>query len=246
MTTMRRSVATTGGAAVIAAAIAFTPSWEGMDRVAKRDRIGTGHPVTYCYGQTSEFGDVKVGTVFTKKECDQKLAESLPKYLDEIDRCIKVDLPVKMHASFLDAAWNAGSAAVCRSPMVARANAGDLEGACDAFDGWYVTTKNDGVRKEVPGLIDRRAGELHGDSRKSERALCLEGLREAGFVKPATPAAPLPITFPVPAPCNCGKAPEQQHRAPSPEPKRRAVHSIKRSCISLWNVVNMKETKVCR
>jgi lysozyme len=40
--------------------------WEGMDKVAKRDMIGTGHPVTYCYGQTDEFGKVKVGTRFTK------------------------------------------------------------------------------------------------------------------------------------------------------------------------------------
>jgi hypothetical protein len=28
--------------------------------------IGTGHPVTYCHGQTDEFGKVKVGTRFTK------------------------------------------------------------------------------------------------------------------------------------------------------------------------------------
>ena len=61
MTQLRRSAATTGGAAVIACCVAFLPNWEGMDKVARRDAIGTGHPVTYCYGQTSEFGDVAVG-----------------------------------------------------------------------------------------------------------------------------------------------------------------------------------------
>ena len=68
------------GSAVIACCVAFTPTWEGMDSVAVVDRIGTGHPVTYCYGQTSEFGDVKAGQHFTKVECDKKLAASLPKY----------------------------------------------------------------------------------------------------------------------------------------------------------------------
>jgi lysozyme len=163
-------VTAAGSAGVIAAAIAFTPGWEGMDAVAKRDVIGTGHPVTYCYGQTDEFGKVKVGTRFTKQECDAKLAQSLPKYLAEIEQCIKVPMPDKTMAAFLDAAYNAGSAAVCRSPMVKLTNAGDLRGACNAFAGWYV--RSDGqVRR---GLVARRGG----DGRKGEKQLCLEGLAE--------------------------------------------------------------------
>lgn len=160
------------GSAVIAATIAFLPSWEGMDKVAKRDMIGTGHPVTYCYGQTDEFGDVKIGTRFTKVECDELLAKSLPKYLDRISKCVKVALPVKTWAALTDAAYNVGSAAVCRSPMVRKMNAGDLRGGCNAFIGWYVRSAGK-VRK---GLIARRSG--IGDGRKSERDLCLEGLNE--------------------------------------------------------------------
>lgn len=161
-----------GSAAVIAATVAFLPNWEGMDKIARRDVIGTGHPITYCYGQTDEFGDVKVGTRFTKQECDEKLAESLPVYLAAIEKCIKVSLPVKTKAALLDAAYNAGPAAVCRSPMVARMNAGDLRGGCNAFMGWYVRSAGQ-IRK---GLIARRSG--IGDGRKSERDLCLEGLSE--------------------------------------------------------------------
>lgn len=182
--TMKRTVgsvaAGTGGAAVIAATVAFLPAWEGMDKVAKRDMIGTGHPVTYCYGQTDEFGAVKVGTRFTKQECDEKLAQSLPKYLAKLGACLKVELPVKTKAALLDASYNAGTGAVCKSPMVAKMNAGKIAAGCDAFDGWYV--RSDGqVRK---GLVARRAGEKHGDHRKSERALCLEGVDE-GLPKPA-------------------------------------------------------------
>lgn len=159
-----------GSAGIIACCVAFLPAWEGMDKVARRDAIGTGHPVTYCYGQTAEFGNVKPGTHFTKKECDQKLAQSLPKYLAEISACIKVPMPDKTWAAFLDAAYNAGSGAVCHSPMVRKANAGDLRGACMSFAGWYVRSAGQ-VRR---GLVARRGG----DSRRGEKQLCLEGLTD--------------------------------------------------------------------
>ncbi|TWA89599.1 lysozyme [Bradyrhizobium stylosanthis] len=178
---VKKTAGYTGSAAVIAATVAFLPAWEGMDAVAKKDMIGTGHPVTYCYGQTAEFGKVKEGTRFTKAECDQKLAESLPKYLEQIQPCIKVPLPVKTEASLVDAAYNAGPRAVCRSPMLAKMNAGDLAGGCRAFRGWY--TRSDG--QERRGLIARRSG--IGDGRKSEMALCLEGVAE-GLPKPPAPA----------------------------------------------------------
>jgi lysozyme len=169
-----KTAAATSSAGVIAATVVFLPAWEGMDTIARPDRIGTGHPVTYCYGMTGERGKVKAGTRFTKQQCDAMLAEELPKYLAQIEPCIKVSLPDKTKASLLDAAWNAGPAAVCRSPMVARMNEMKFTTGCNAFDGWYVRSDSQ-VR---PGLIARRAGEKHGDHRKSERALCLEGLKE--------------------------------------------------------------------
>lgn len=192
---VKKTALTGGSAAVIGCLVAFTPIWEGMDKVAKRDMIGTGHPITYCYGQTDEFGHVEVGTRFTKAECDAKLAESLPKYLDPVGRCVRVPVPVKVMASLVDAAYNAGPAAVCRSPMVKNINAGNLRAGCEAFRGWFV--RSDGqVRR---GLIARRSGI---DSRKSERSLCLEGLSEpagqwyahdARKVATAPPPAPAPV-----------------------------------------------------
>ena len=121
-------------AAVMTVTTGFTPIWEGMDVVAKKDMIGTGHPVTYCYGQTDEFGKVAVGTRFTKQQCDALLAKSMPKYLNAIVPCVKPDeLPVKVWAALTDAAYNAGPAAVCRSPMVAKINAGDIRGEAAAL-----------------------------------------------------------------------------------------------------------------
>ena len=156
------------GTGVIAIALAFTPAWEGLWTTAQVDTIGTGHPVTYCYGQTTENGSVKAGQKFTPEQCKDLLAKSLPKYLAQINPCIKVAIPDKTRAALLDAAYNAGSSAVCKSPMVAKMNAGDLRGGCEAFDGWYVRASG----RVVKGLIARRSG----DTRQGEKELCLEGL----------------------------------------------------------------------
>jgi lysozyme len=162
------------GAGAIACCVAFTPQWEGMDSVARRDMIGTGHPFTYCNGLTSVDGSVKVGQRFTKEECDKALALALPKYWEKIAACLNEPLPAKTGGSLLDASFNAGPAAVCRSPMVKKMNAGNLRAGCNAFAGWYV--RSDG--KVRVGLEDRRDGEDFGDKRLSEKGLCLEGLKE--------------------------------------------------------------------
>lgn len=173
--TVKKTVIAGTSAAVIAATVPVLAVWEGTDYVAKPDRIGTGHPITWCHGQTNADRDaahqVRSGQRFTKEQCDAELATSLPPYLERIQKCIKVDLPVKTTAALLDAAYNAGSAAVCKSPMVARMNAGDIRGGCEAFRGWYI--RSDGQVRT--GLVARRSG-LKNDSRVNERQLCLEGL----------------------------------------------------------------------
>lgn len=158
-------------AAIVSVLVDFTPQWEGMDKVARRDAIGTGHPITYCYGQTDEFGVVKVGQRFTRVECDEAIKKSLPKYVSGVAKCATRIFPVKVWAALVDAAYNAGIAAVCRSPMMVRMNEGNYRAGCNAFAGWYI--RSDGVIRK--GLIARRSG-MRGDPRVSERALCLEGL----------------------------------------------------------------------
>lgn len=158
------------GAGAILVCLTFTPMWEGTDLVAKRDMIGTGNPITYCNGLTAVDGSVRVGEKFTSAQCRALLNKALPKYWNGIEPCIHVDIPVKTAAALLDAAFNAGPAAVCRSPMLERINAGDIFGGCDAFAGWYVHASG----RVVPGLINRRKG----DNREGERGLCLEGANE--------------------------------------------------------------------
>lgn len=158
-------------AGAVAICMTVTAAYEGMDLVARRDKIGTGHPITYCNGLTSADGKVTVGQRFTPEQCTELLAGALPKYLAPIEKCIHVSLPDKVKASLLDAAYNAGPAAVCKSPMLAHMNAGNVTAGCNSFKNWYI--RSDGaVRK---GLINRRNG---------ERQLCLSGLNEKKPVAP--------------------------------------------------------------
>lgn len=153
------------GAGAILCACAFIQPWEGLWTTAQVDKIGTGHPITYCYGQTNENGAVRVGQKFTPQQCSDLLAKTLPKYWTEIYPCILVELSDKPKAALISAAYNAGSSAVCHSPMVAKINAGDLKGGCEAFRGWYIRASG----KVVRGLINRRNGEAN---------LCLEGITQ--------------------------------------------------------------------
>ena len=179
MAKVTKKAAVGTAAAVISICVPCLQVWEGMDKVARVDSIGTGHPVTYCYGQTDEFGGVKAGTTFTTQQCNELLAKSLPAYLAKIDPCITAPIPDKSKAALLDASYNAGPAAICRSPMVAKMNAGDVRGGCEAFSGWYVRASG----RVVPGLINRRNG---------EKKLCLEGLTDP---KPVPAPAPVKLTF---------------------------------------------------
>ncbi|MCK1367610.1 lysozyme [Bradyrhizobium sp. 62] len=150
------------GAGAIVLACAFIQPWEGLWTTAKVDTIGTGRPVTWCYGETE--GPVKVGQKFTPKQCEDMLAAKLPRYNDEISRCIHVPISDKTRAAFISFAYNVGSAGFCRSSSARRLNAGDYRGACDGLMQW---TRAQG--KVVRGLVNRRT---------KERQLCLEGLTD--------------------------------------------------------------------
>lgn len=175
-------------AAAITLAVVFIKPWEGLWTTAQVDTIGTGRPVTYCYGQTDEFGKVKAGEKFTPQQCSDLLARSLPKYADQIAPCIKVPVSDKEYAAYISFSYNVGSAGFCRSSAAALLNRGDHRGACDSLMNW---TKAQG--RVVKGLVNRRT---------AERKLCLEGIGKPASVPsvkpPAShpkPTAPAPLSF---------------------------------------------------
>lgn len=153
---MSKRKAAIATAAAIALATPFVAKWEGLWTTAKIDHIGTGQPVTVCYGATrADIPDLKVGQKFTAQECLAMLAKSLPKYSSAVDGCVKRPIPTSVRAALYSAAYNAGPGAVCHSPMVAKANAGDFDGACASLKSWYIRARGVVVR----GLINRRADE---------------------------------------------------------------------------------------
>ena len=166
-----------GTAAALTVALPFVQKWEGIWTTAKVDRIGTGQPVTYCYGQTDEFGKVKAGTKFTVEQCKEMLLASLPKYNAEISKCITVPISDTTRAAFVSMSYNIGTAAFCKSNVLKNINAGRPVDACNAMMNWV---KARGV--VVQGLVNRR---------KEEKALCLAGLKKAAPVEAEAPAAPV-------------------------------------------------------
>ncbi len=155
----RKTAITVASAAAIAMALPATKAYEGLWLTAKVDTIGTGKPVTACYGETE---NVKLGQKFTEKQCADLLAVKLRRYDAEIGRCIHVELPDATRAALDTFAYNVGSAGACKSTAIRKMNAGDIRGGCDALMAW-----NRAGGRVVPGLTSRRA---------AERKMCLAGL----------------------------------------------------------------------
>lgn len=154
-----------GTAAAISLAIPALQKFEGIWLTARIDRIGTGQPPTVCYGATrAEIPTLKVGQKFTLEECKKLLEQSLPKYTALIAPCIRVPISPLTRAALISMSYNAGPAAVCKSSVVAKLNAGNAAGACEAIKTWYIRAR--GV--VVKGLINRRA---------EESMMCSQGLK---------------------------------------------------------------------
>jgi lysozyme len=150
------------GAGAIMLACTFIAPWEGLWTTAKVDTIGTGRPVTWCYGETK--GNVKPGQKFTPQQCSDMLAKRLPEYNAEISKCISVPISDKARAAFISFAYNVGSGAFCKGEISKKLNSGDAFGACDAM-----LVYDHAQGRKVRGLTNRR---------NAERDLCIEGITE--------------------------------------------------------------------
>lgn len=162
----------TGGVAAICIAAAgvclpLTKSSEGERLAPYRDPA---HIVTWCYGETQ--GPHK--DRYSSGECAALLENRLARdYAPKIAACVPqaaTEQRIKVFSALLDAAYNAGSAAVCKSRMARSIRAGDWRGGCNGFYGWYATARDrrTGRRVQLPGLVARRA---------KEAQLCFAGLQ---------------------------------------------------------------------
>lgn len=147
-------------AGTIMLAVPVVSQFEGLWLTAKPDRLAHGIP-TVCYGETE---GVKVGDTYTKEQCQLMLANKLPRYLNEIDRCIKAPVSDRTRASYLSFAYNVGSGGFCGSSALHLLNAGKEKQSCEALKPW---NKSGGKYRQ--GLANRRS---------QETSMCLAGLNE--------------------------------------------------------------------
>ena len=125
---------------------------------------------TIGFGTTE---DVNPGDKITVEAALVRALRDSAKFEGAIKRCVKVPLHQYEYDAAVQLAYNIGESAFCRSTVVKRFNAGDYEGACDAFLMW---DKQSG--RVLRGLTKRR---------EAERKLCL-GLGAAGDAKGAEKA----------------------------------------------------------
>lgn len=141
-------------AGAVAVAVSLTAAYEGLRTKPYKDPAGI---PTVCYGDTG----VPMRN-YTADECKMLLqAREANDYAPGVLKCVSTigDRPYVFAAS-IDAAYNAGVGAFCRSPMAAAFNRGDWTAGCNAFRGWRVSAGG----KVFSGLVRRR---------EAERNLCL-------------------------------------------------------------------------
>lgn len=123
-----------GGVAAAALAVACLCTWEGMDLTAKHQAIDPPGVITACIGETNyDRKDLREGQRFTREECKRRLLEDMPKYAEQVDRCIHVDMPPHRRAAMISFTYNVGGATLCRSSVARNLNAGRVQEGCDAL-----------------------------------------------------------------------------------------------------------------
>lgn len=131
----------------------FVTPWEGNEPVGYRDIVGV---ATACVGHT---GGVTVGQRYTQAQCDAWLASDIGIAARGVAGCVTAPMKSYEWAAFTSLAFNIGVATFCRSSIAAKANAGDMAGACQSIT-LYIYAGG----QKVAGLLRRRV---------AERDLCL-------------------------------------------------------------------------
>lgn len=155
-------------AAACAIAAPLAAKWEGYSPTVYSDSANV---KTYCYGET-EMLRHDPSHIYAKTECMDLLRQRLQRdYAPKIAACLPEIAPNRfVFGALIDASYNAGPVAVCRSPMAQLIKVGRVSAACDRLPSWYVTAQRrvNGKRVGPPfllnGLVNRR---------KDERRVCL-------------------------------------------------------------------------
>lgn len=124
------------------------------------DKLGKGQPLTVCNGITGR--GVVAGKYYSPSDCYKlekgRYIQSETQAAGQLRYWVKYD-PLAQ-ATFIDFVHNKGATALSTSTMRAKANAGDLRGACMQNERWNRGTVK-GVSTVLPGLKIR--GDANAD-----------------------------------------------------------------------------------
>ena len=163
------------------AGIELIKAWEGLRTTAYQDSVGVW---TIGYGHTSMAGEPKVtpGMRITPDQATAILANDLGKYESAVSSALKRTPTGNQFAAMVSLCFNVGPGNFLKSSVLTRFNAGDMQGAADAFLMW---DKAGG--KVLQGLVNRR---------EAERKLFLAASSADAGIEPPKPETP-PVTRPV-------------------------------------------------
>ena len=126
----------------------------GGDRVQAYPDPATGcAPWTIGYGTTGP--DVAKGTVWSRKQAEERFSSDLAKFANGVDALIYgVATTPAQKAAMVSLAYNIGLANFKGSTLLKKHKAGDCAGAADQFAAWRMA-----AGKVMQGLVRRRAAE---------------------------------------------------------------------------------------
>ena len=148
-------IGTLAAAALVigAAGVSNIQTYEGVRTTAYQDPVGIW---TICYGHTGP--EVKRGLRLSRTQCDTILMDDIRKHRNGLQRCLERPLNQNQSDAVVSFAFNVGVTNTCKSTLVRKINAGDMDGAAREFPKWrYVSTPRGPVA--LPGLIKRREAE---------------------------------------------------------------------------------------
>ena len=134
------------------------------------DRVGKGQPLTVCDGITGPA--VVPNRYYTPDDCKRLEIDARKTALGLAKAALThwAEYNVYVRASYIDVAYNVPSALI-GTALQAKANAGDLTGACLQMPRWVYGTVG-GQKVRLNGLIDRRG---------TTAELCAEWGRDGHF-----------------------------------------------------------------
>ena len=133
-----------------AAGIALIKESEGLKLKAYRDQVGV---LTIGYGTTGSA--VRDGMTITEAQANSMLADRLSNECEPgVSHLVTGSISANQFAALVDFAYNLGVAALGRSTLLKKLNAGDELGASDEFVKWCMAGG-----QECAGLLKRREAE---------------------------------------------------------------------------------------